>query len=50
MKQFVVFYTDNWDGHEGTALYNGRSFNEVRDLFTNDFGSVATIDYIIEGE
>ena len=47
MSDYVVFYTDNWDGHEGTALYTGRNFAEVKAFFMADFGTSATLEYII---
>lgn len=50
MKEFVVFYTETWDGHEGTALYSAETVEQVAEMFGSDFGNTAGIDYIIEGE
>ncbi len=50
MKRYVVFFTDTFDGAEGTTVYHAESSDEVRQLFMIDYGSVATLDYIVTGD
>ena len=47
MKEYCVFYTETWDGHEGTAMYMAKSEDEVRSLFQSDFGNTAGIDEVV---
>ena len=45
--QYTVFYTETWDGWEGTAQYYAESPEQAAEFFQEDFGNTAGIDYII---
>jgi len=47
MKEYCIFYTDNWNGDEGTAMYVAESEDQVREMFKEDFGATAGIDEVV---